>query len=115
VIFDFSFIAINLLSVARYTGFRRFWISVAAETRRRIDSAVNSVPGKVIPAVGKPVRIFGLIPNGGLQFNPHGVTVVTITLTVAHGASIIILVAHLAVIGRKKAGMIKFAVRKIFF
>jgi hypothetical protein len=43
------------------------------------------------------------------------VTVVTITLPVAHGTNIIILVGCLAMIGRKKAGVIEFAVGKIFF
>ncbi len=52
--------------MARYAGFSRFWISVAAETRYWVDAAVNYVTGKVIPAMGKPAIIFGLITGGRL-------------------------------------------------
>jgi hypothetical protein len=113
--FDVAFIVISLLSVACCTGFRRFEVSMTAETRRRVNTAVDSVPAEVIPAMGEPAVIFGLITGGGLQLDPHGVTVVAITLPVAHGADIVVLVGHLAVIGRKKSGMVEFAVGKIVF
>lgn len=101
--------------MARYTCFSRFGISVATETGCRIDAAVKSMPGKVIPAMGKPAIIFGLIAGGGLQLNPHGVAIITETLAVAHGAYIIILIGRLAMAGRKNGGMVEFTVREIFF
>lgn len=113
--FDFVFIAVNLLSVAWCTGFSRFGIAVTAKTRRRVNVAVDSVPTEVIPAMGEPAGIFGLIAGGGLKLDPYGVTVVTITLPVAHGADIITLVGHLAVVSRKKSGMVEFAVGKVVF
>jgi hypothetical protein len=101
--------------MARYACFSRFGISVAAETGCRIDTAVNSMPGKIIPSMGKPAIIFGLITNGRLQLNPHGVAIIAETLSVAHGAYIIILIGCLAMTGRKNGSMVEFAVWKIFF
>jgi hypothetical protein len=88
---------------------------MTAKTGCRINAAVDSVPGKVIPTMGELAVIFGLITGGGLQLDPYGMTVVAITLPVAHGTDIIVLVGHLAVISRKKSGMVEFAVGKIVF
>jgi len=57
---------------------------MAAEARSGIDATVNPMPGEVIPAMGKPAIIFGLIADGRLQFDPHRVAIITKTLPVAH-------------------------------
>lgn len=58
---------------------------MAAIAGRRVDAAVDYMPGKIIPAVGHAAVVSGLVLDGRLQLNSDAVAITAITLPVTGG------------------------------
>ena len=76
----------------------------------RINSTVNDVPGKVVPAMGHAAVIFGLILDGGFQLDSNAVAIAAITSPVTGSADTAVTVGHRTVVFAKKQAVIEFIV-----
>ena len=88
---------------------------MTAITGRRVDPTVNHVPGKIIPAVGHAAIVFGLMLDGGLQFNSDTMAITAITFPMTGSTYETEPTGHRTMILPKIQAVIKFLIGNLRF